>query len=177
VGSTKLFDILFVNLGSAPEPIPFISISIDPATFLSLGLLVMTFYLVGFSILLFALEKHFLHTRYILTIIPLITIILSWILTLLGINIDVFLDTFYNNPDNWILAFFYLSRAFIPLSYLYLTIKTSGNYRKSAFTLFFGYGILVTFFIRQPLFEFLAPYLIITGLVLIILGHRMKTED
>ena len=118
-----------------------------------------------------------LHTKYILTSIPLLTIILSWILTLAGANVDVFLDAYYTNPDNWILIFFYLSRAFIPFSYFYLTIKTSGNYRKSAFTLFLGYAILVTFFIRQPLFEFLAPYLIFTGLFLILFGHHMKTED
>ncbi|MHA1651462.1 MAG: hypothetical protein ACTSYB_14830 [Candidatus Helarchaeota archaeon] len=173
IGSTKLFDILLVNLGSAPEPIPFLADMVGiPEGDIYLGLLVMSLYLIGFSVLLFVLEKYTINTKYILTITPLLVIIGAWILTLMGIKIDLFLVNLYQEPTALLLLFFYVPRSFIPLAYLYLAIKTPGTYRKKAFTLFLGYGCITTFFIRQPQFEFLAPYMIIGGLIFILWGHK-----
>ena len=172
LGFTKLFDILIVNLGAAPEPIPFLAdmFGVLPED-KYLGLLVMSLYLIAFSLLLFVLEKHTLNTKYILTIIPLLVILTAWILTLSGYEVDVFLTGLYGDPGAWILLFFFIPRSFIPFAYLYLAIKTSGSYRKKALALFFGYGTIVTFFVRQQGFEFLAPGIIIVGLITIIWGH------
>ncbi|MHA1649941.1 MAG: hypothetical protein ACTSYB_07090 [Candidatus Helarchaeota archaeon] len=57
--NTKLFDILLVNLGEAPEPIPFLTAMLRVIEGdIYLGLLVMPLYLIGFSVLLFVLEKY-----------------------------------------------------------------------------------------------------------------------
>ena len=151
LGATKLFDLLFVNLGAVPEPVPFMVEGWDPNNpNLIMGLVVMSFYLVGFSVLLFVLEKHNLNTKYILTMVPLVVIIGAWILMGMGYTVDVFLEGLYQQEGSWLLLAFFLPRAFIPFSYLYLTLKTSGIYRKKSFALFFGHGLLTVFFVRQP---------------------------
>jgi hypothetical protein len=173
LGGTKLFDILVVNLGAAAEPIPFLADMLGvPSNDIYLGLLVMSLYLIGFSVLLFVLEKHMINTKYILTAIPLVVIIAAWALTIVGITVDVFLVGLYEAEGAWILLTFYIPRSLIPFVYLYLAIKTPGTYRRKALSLFVGYGLIVTFFVRQPQFEFWAPYIIIPALILLIWGYK-----
>ena len=174
MGGTKLFDLLLVNLGGAPEPIPFLDV-IPPGDFY-FGLLVMTLYLVGFSALLYTLEKHTLNTKYILTFLPLLIVSIAWILLVAGFPVDIFMEEAFGifplSETWWGIFFFLVPRTFIPFAYLYLIFKTSGIYRKKSLSLFWGYGIISVFFIRFPQYEFLAPYLIISGLIFIIWGHK-----
>jgi len=149
-GFTKIFDLLFVNLGGELEPIPLFPV-FSSEVLHYLALVEMTLYLAGFTVLIFLLEKYFVKTYYILTSVPIIAIFIAWIF-----NADLFvpniLDLANIGQDQVLFLTFYLSRLVLPLLYLYIGIKSTGTIRKKSLALFFAYFVIATAYIRHPLF-------------------------